>query len=404
VLFEPIQDYLLNYLPSAIRNVDEIYLIGMFTLALSFKFIKKEINLKFETVDWMLLTFLIINLLSGLSNELGSKCIFLGIFADYDYILLFYLIRMYSFNDRQKLLLLRVVIGIGVLFSCIAVIQSLSHGLLISFANQNKLFASSLFRATGLFIHPNDLGHFLVILLFTVLSIKITGGKLKKIIPFILVILLIGILFSVSRSSYIAIVFSLAIFSIFFERKYVKHVLFIGIFGFLAQGIFLQAVTARIDKISDEGGDARWTYVKQSIPIIKDYPILGVGPGHFGGSIAADLGSDIYNRYGFHFWIQRTVDGFWLKTIVETGVAGFVTFMSVFIAMIVRARKNKIPIAADKIRLNAAIAIPLIVIAEIIYNYSSPALEANNIQSMFWLMMGILFISQKPKTTEVESE
>ena len=62
----------------------------------------------------------------------------------------------------------------------------------------------------------------------------------------------------------------------------------------------------------------------------KDNPVLGVGPGHYGGAAASVFGSPIHDRYQTDRLLtnQETVDNFWLHLGVEGGVAGIAAFLA----------------------------------------------------------------------------
>src|SRR5690606_21674908 len=81
-----------------------------------------------------------------------------------------------------------------------------------------------------------------------------------------------------------------------------------------------------------EGRDLRTLFVLNGLPILADHPLLGVGPGRYGGAAADLFETPIYAEYGTDALLtsptQRTVDNFWLHLAVESGVLGTAAFLA----------------------------------------------------------------------------
>ena len=139
------------------------------------------------------------------------------------------------------------------------------------------------------------------------------------------------------------------------------------------------------------GGDLRTLFVLQSLPIIRDHPLLGVGPGRFGGAVAFNYGTPIYHEYGFEplFWnpAQRTVDNFWLHLLVETGVVGVAAFLAAALipgVRIVGAARRSLGWRRIMLGGIAAAATGLA-----ISSGTTMLLEANSIGFVFWFLLGL---------------
>ena len=72
--------------------------------------------------------------------------------------------------------------------------------------------------------------------------------------------------------------------------------------------------------------------------VVSQYPLFGVGPGQYGGGVAAALlHTDMYDRVHLPFGIQNTVgqiDNNWMSIWGETGTVGLIFWLGFFIAII----------------------------------------------------------------------
>jgi putative inorganic carbon (HCO3(-)) transporter len=146
----------------------------------------------------------------------------------------------------------------------------------------------------------------------------------------------------------------------------------------------------RIDKVSG-GRDLRVLFIINGLPIVADHPLLGVGPGRYGGAAADIYGTPVYAKYGtddlFTDPSQRTVDDFWLHLLVESGLLGVAVYLAMVAAglgPIIRAAR-----AAASWRRVAMAGISGAVIGLSINGLTTMLLEANSVAFLFWFLLGI---------------
>lgn len=77
----------------------------------------------------------------------------------------------------------------------------------------------------------------------------------------------------------------------------------------------------------------------KAIEIWKDHPLLGVGPGMFGGVVSVKYQSSIYDEYhllstNIHLKRIWGIDQFWFQVLAETGVVGISGFAVLFLSLI----------------------------------------------------------------------
>ncbi|MCS7216067.1 MAG: O-antigen ligase family protein, partial [Thermodesulfovibrio sp.] len=129
-------------------------------------------------------------------------------------------------------------------------------------------------RIAPLNIHPNMLG--LYSLLFFILDFGISYK-----INFKKLLLLVGIFFSVSRMVWMS--FILSILFLFFQLKVRNRVVY-GLLFFILFGVIVLPKVIKKTQIEYLSESYYRGYVlKKYLEIYKDHPILGVGPGMYGG-------------------------------------------------------------------------------------------------------------------------
>jgi O-antigen ligase len=138
-----------------------------------------------------------------------------------------------------------------------------------------------------------------------------------------------------------------------------------------------------------EGRDLRTLFVINAVPILRDHPLFGVGPGRYGGAVAYDFGTPIYAEYGTGKLLtqQRTVDNFWLHILVEAGVLGAIAF----IGMIVLLGYRLVRLALRSRGLRYVLAAGTLggVATVVVSTGTTMLLEGNTVAFMFWFVLSI---------------
>jgi O-antigen ligase len=82
--------------------------------------------------------------------------------------------------------------------------------------------------------------------------------------------------------------------------------------------------------------EVRLYFLRTGIAVVMDHPILGVGPGRYGGAAATIVPSPVYDEYGITLGRLRTVHNFWLHLAGEVGVIGVSVFLTIVVSLFVR--------------------------------------------------------------------
>lgn len=99
----------------------------------------------------------------------------------------------------------------------------------------------------------------------------------------------------------------------------------VGIIAFLligtsAKNILPSNMATRLENINFQQHSVleRFTFYKDALKVVKDYPILGAGGGGW---------SSLYEHYQNNPYISRQVHNFFLQFLIEVGILGFIVFI-----------------------------------------------------------------------------
>ena len=298
--------------------------------------------------------FCLFGLMSGIVN--GNPFI-VSILGTIDYIKYFLIIFIYAaffsgFSDFDKIF--RYMLVLAIFFSLLAVIEEawalvsryilgkdiLDPSMYLfrdSPPSVNQSFGSwryGIYRAGSIIKKIDWLGFYSLFIFTLYISVR------NKRNPYVLVILLSGILLSVSRSAYAGLLAMSIVILISWKvesRKLVAiSVLFI-IMTFACIG-FNTSYVYKLNPLGKGVATYRdWAFSK-SIEIWKDHPFIGVGPGMYGGVVSRKFVSPVYKEYKFPIakfeYYGGGLDQFWPQVMAETGIIGLVLFVLLLMALL----------------------------------------------------------------------
>lgn len=199
-------------------------------------------------------------------------------------------------------------------------------------------------RAYGTFPHPNMFGAYLGAILAGVVGYAVFSAK-KLIVPVsIILVLLLGLIVSFSRSAWIGIVLSFVLLAVSVvvygdrEQKY-RLAKILGIIG-VATGIFIsvlhETVFPRFDGsvIQKEASIIdRTMLARQAMEIIKEHLVFGVGAGNYTLAV-------MRKHPEISVWDVQPVHDVFLLVFAELGVIGALLFIGFLVSVFVRGFKN----------------------------------------------------------------
>lgn len=178
-------------------------------------------------------------------------------------------------------------------------------------------------RAPSLLYHANVFG--LYALLFFLLDFSLRGRFRPSNL-----LLLLGVVLSSSRVAWAALLIGLCYLLALRNRKLVLVLFPAAVILAVFLLPYFQAWKER--ELTYEKYFRRYTVIK-SVEIWRDYPLLGVGPGMFGGWVGEEFISPVFERYNFApVWLEnlrehRTLDCFWAQHLAENGLLGITAFV-----------------------------------------------------------------------------
>jgi hypothetical protein len=347
-----------------------IYYLDEITIVILFPFALREFYRKKDTMNisclYLLLpitVFIIIGLISGSAN---GNSMFITILGSFDYIKNFLVIFIYAaffcesdnFKKIFRLLLIvavflgaiafiqeswalfsRYVIGKGITDPGIYILRktpTFSPGETIE-----NIWRYGIYRTPTFMAHPNNLG--LYCLLIYIIYFYSTPKKNLL----VLCLLLSGIFVSVSRTIYAGFMLLLAYQTITNKKllltlaiiALVTPLIFLNILKDKGALEYVQKITSDINPAENESVNHRAFTTAKSLEIWENNPLIGVGPGMFGGQIAKSANTHLYDEYNFgelskEYTNKWGLDQFWFKILAETGIIGTAAFTGLLLSLL----------------------------------------------------------------------
>jgi len=362
-----------------------------------------------------LLAFGLVAIASAVVNAVSVEQAVAGVLFTLDAVAFFYMARIVGFTGRQAAAAIGAFVGLMLVASVVAAAQALlAPDLFGLYALQGRY--GEIYRLASFFGDPNVFAALLSAALpFTLFAIARQRTRLRTTLMVLAsALLMLGLLHSFSRGGWLGAAIGFGLVALIVDRR----ALLIGALIAAAMVVVVNVmprdllvttheppprpsiVDSTADRVGEveQGRDLRILFLLNARPIIRDHPVLGVGPGRYGGAVADLFGTDVYARYGtdalFRTPTQRTVDDFWLHIGVETGALGLLTLLGAVVVPlweILRGAGRSSP--ARRILL-AGVAAAGVALG--VNSLTTMLLESNSVAFMFWLMLGIGTVLARP--------
>jgi O-antigen ligase len=352
------------------------------------------------------LVFVLLGAISAVLNTVPVGQTLAGIGFTVDAVAIFVLARLVGFGTRQALVAIAVLLGLVLAGALVAFGQALLTPHLFGLTTLTGRFGE-VYRLASFFGDPNTFAAFLSaaipFALFGTTGLRTPRGRGVALAAAFLLILTLWL--SYSRGGWLGAVGGFAVAALIIDHRPLRIgavivVLALLVALFMPRNLLCSGCQARPDLVGStfgrvstvgKGEDLRVLFVLNGTPIVADHPILGVGPGRYGGAAADIYGTPVYATYGtdklFANASQRTVDDFWLHIVVESGLLG----LAIYLAMVATAL---LPIirgarAAAFGRRVALAGISGAVMGLALNAVTTMLLEANSVAFLFWFLLGI---------------
>jgi len=332
------------------RFLVEIIFITWLVSCKKLKHVLKKIfyqlkNYDFFSLEFLLILYLLVYSLASFFSEhfsdsvLGLEDRIMGLFTIGHGILLFFLIKdLISKNRFYKII--KTLAFVSVPVCAYAILQ----GLGIDFPSLHTFYASAdkiLSRSFSTLGHPNYLGLFLaMIIIFTfLLAWKSKKVGWKIIYFFIIILQVVSLILTLTRSAWLAFAGSLFVFIIcliiFFPKKkeYYQHVIVFIILLSIIFGAYKGLIKTRSSEEFDQStGYARIQDYKFAWSKILQRPILGYGPETYMYLSMQRQISD--QELAIDDRLSDRVHNVFLDILINTGFVGLIIYLLIWLKIL----------------------------------------------------------------------
>ena len=359
------------------------------------------------------IAFIAVALLSALLNGVPANIAAIGLIFTIDAAACFYLPRLVGFSLRDALGAIGAIVAVIAVAAVIALAQALLSPTLFGLSPVAGRFGE-VYRLASIFGDPNVFGAFLIaaVPFLLLAATRLSSRRLRWAAGAIAFIVMLALWLSFSRGSWVALIVGGGVILAILDRRALALGIAVVVVSFLTavtmprdllvpragSGTVVpeerpNLVDSTVDRVNAvrEGQDLRTLFALNALPILRDHPVIGVGPGRYGGAVANTYPTPIYREYRtnvlFKDPTQRTIDNFWLHILVEGGVAGFIAFLvAAMIPGLRILRSARHAIGWRRIVLGGIAAATA---GLALSSVSTMLLEANSVAFLFWFLLGV---------------
>ena len=318
-----------HYAPSSHDFYINAIAFSLCAIGLFIFFIKNyNLNIRLNNLLWVLL--LIIFFVQPVINNIIYVD---GLMFPIAQIIIIFTLSVAVSNIRDKDYFIEWLSVVIIFTSFSLFLTQLIHFFNIKFLVEIMRLPLQVQRFSGNLFQPNQTAFVLVLGIISTIFLLNNKNYLKFLIVFFLSL---GVALTASRTGFLMLLFSLLLFNLFnnfIENKkiIVLKDFFFGIFG-LVVGVFLYSYFSEsintIGRVSESSKDVRLDFLHQTILIIKDNPITGVGWKNF-----ASTSLQYYDQVG---WLGLTDHSHFIfgHIVSEFGILGWGVIVLFFIIFI----------------------------------------------------------------------
>jgi len=233
-------------------------------------------------------------------------------------------------------------------------------------------------RVFSSFENPNLYAEYLIMVIPLTFARLISVGKRKKILYAIVVMtLLMSLILTFSRGGWLGLVFSIGLFVLLLKKEWIIRLIPVGFIGLLFLPSSIMMRIKSIGNLSDSSNFYRLQIWENSIDIIKDFFVTGVGLGFESFRSISSLYIKDFSPYHAH--------NTYLELMIEIGVLGLFLFIWLLYKLLkdVRSQKN----SKDKIY---TVALFSSIAGLFVHGVAEHILYNPKIIFQFWLIIGLL--------------
>lgn len=265
---------------------------------------------------------------SSVLNQLTGKAIAIGTYVLLKNFVWFFLAASVKLDDRGYRNVLRFLLVVLGAILAFGVVQLLTGDLTYRLLGLRKDYRFGILRLRSIFVHPVYLAETMALLGVVAVSAYVWLRN-----PVYLV-LAIGALVAVGLTMLVKTILALGlVVGLLLLRKRPLTVVPYVVGAVAAMMVFAEYGAENVKRqfrvYVESPQSVRREGYRICGEILRDSPIVGVGPGMFGGYAATLLDSPIPDHYGFVNYDQQrydTIDSHWPHVVAEVGILGLLAY------------------------------------------------------------------------------
>ncbi len=265
------------------------------------------------------IAFIAVALVSALLNGVPANIAAIGLIFTIDAAACFYLPRLVGFSLRDALGAIGAIVAVIAVAAVIALAQALLSPTLFGLSPVAGRFGE-VYRLASIFGDPNVFGAFLIaaVPFLLLAATRLSSRRLRWAAGAIVFIVMLALWLSFSRGSWVALIVGGGVILAILDRRALALGIAVVVVSFLTavtmprdllvpragSGTVVpeerpNLVDSTVDRVNAvrEGQDLRTLFALNALPILRDHPVIGVGPGRYGGAVANTYPTPIYREY-----------------------------------------------------------------------------------------------------------
>ncbi len=359
---------------------DELALVGCFLFIIVRPFFSdKNYKIVWSAVDWLISLFIVVGVALFLYVSPDLYVGVEGFRAVFQHMFWYFIIRQ-LLNQNNRVAVLRSIVIIGLFLGYHSMYQFVMRVPMPgNWVDSTETITVRVFSIIG---SPNILAA-LFVLIIPIVGMMIAYDK-SKLIKFLALValpaMILGMLFTFARQAYISLFASVLGFLVLFYPYIIKYlIVFVGMvlvaLPSVADRVFYLFSKTYLVKSSKGGRILRYLYAFEKW---EEAPFFGKGLGRFGGAVA--INNDLSPFY---------VDSYYIKTLVEMGLVGLISMISLIIAIMVYARSVIIK-QLDKMDMLMVSGLFMGFLGIVLQNTIENIFEVPMMIIMFWTVVALI--------------
>lgn len=346
--------------------------------------------------------FVGIAVVSAAFNAVPPPVAFLGILVTVDAIALYFAARMTQISVPRAALSVGLTVAVAVVAAIVGIAQVVLHPNLLGLTPFIGQFGEGV-RITSFIGNPNMVAGVIGIALPFALygSRHLERSRLRWAARAALFTLMVALVLTFSRGGWLAVALGMTIGALVVDRRSLP-VLFVSVALALLTTTLMprsllasqpsdppRVVESTLERLTHlgESGDLRARFLRDGLRVAFDRPILGVGPGRYGGAVATIIPSPVYEAYDASLAGYRTVHNFWLHLLTEGGGLGLAAFATIVLTLMIRFARGAHATSGSRFVLTAGAATMLLVVS--LQSVTEMTFEGNMPIVIVWVLAGI---------------